>query len=280
MVNMKLKKYINNPILSPVKKNKWESLSVRNPGVWYEKGTFYLLYTAAGEDKEHISRFGLATSHDGFHFKRVSAQPILSPSLDGPDSGCIEDPRITKFGDYFYITYVYRTFPPGQYWLHPENEPCMPFEPEEAPRFIRENLAATGVLMTKDFKSFHRLGRITRATSDDRDIVFFPEKVNGKYAMLHRPKEWIGEKYSCRSPSMWISFSEDFLTWEEDYLLAPTIFPWETKKLGAGPPLIKTEEGWIVLYHGVDKEGVYRVGVMLLDYDDPKKVVASVVFHN
>jgi len=271
---MKLKKYINNPILSPTKKNKWEALSVRNPGAWYEKGTFYLLYCAAGEDKAHVTHFGLATSRDGFHFERVSDQPVLSPSRNGPDSGCIEDPRIMKFGDYFYITYVYRPFPPGQYWLHPENQPCMPFSSKGASRFIRENLATTGMLMTKNLKSFHRLGRITKANLDDRDIVLFPEKINGKYVMLHRPKEWIGKRYSCRAPSIWISFSEDLLTWEEDHLLASAIFSWESKKIGAGPPPVKTKEGWVILYHGVDKKGVYRVGVMLLDCYEPQKVIA------
>lgn len=109
---MKLKRCADNPVLSPLKKNAWESLSVCNPGAWYEDGTFYLLYRAAGEDKEHIIRFGLAVSKDGFHFERVSDKPVLSPVIDSPDSGGIEDPRIVKFDDVFYITYAYRPFPP------------------------------------------------------------------------------------------------------------------------------------------------------------------------
>lgn len=270
---MKLRKYDKNPVLSPVKKNSWESFSVCNPGAWYEEGNFYLLYRAAGEDKEHVIHFGLAKSSDGFCFERVSDKPILSPSLDGPDSGCIEDPRIVKFGKDFYITYAYRPYPPGQYWLNPGGKALTGIKSQYAPRVIRENITNSGLLFSKDLKTFHRLGRITKATLDDRDVVLFPEKVEGKYVMFHRPVEWAGRNYPCRYPSIWISFSEDLLTWGDDYLLTTGIFPWETK-IGASPPPIRTDEGWLTLYHGVDKQGIYRVGVMLLDLSNPRKIIA------
>ena len=94
---MKLKKFEGNPILSPLKTNDWESLVTCNPGVIYDNGVFYMLYRAAGNDPEHVIRLGLAISKDGFHFQRVSDQPVFGPSEDGPDSGCVEDPRIVKF---------------------------------------------------------------------------------------------------------------------------------------------------------------------------------------
>ena len=86
---MKLKKHKNNPILSPNEGNEWESLVTCNPGVVYDNGVYYMLYRAAGNDKEHVIRFGLATSTDGFNFKRMSSKPVFGPSLDGPDSGCV-----------------------------------------------------------------------------------------------------------------------------------------------------------------------------------------------
>ncbi len=270
---MKLKRCANNPVLSPLKKNAWESLSVCNPGAWYEDGTFYLLYRAAGEDKEHIIRFGLAVSKDGFHFERVSDKPILSPAADSPDSGGIEDPRIVKFDDVFYITYAYRPFPPGQYWLPDKEKHRGPYGPASAPKVIRDNVANSGILTSKDMRTFRRLGRITRSDLDDRDVILFPEKINGKYVMLHRPKDWIGKKYSCEYPSIWISFSDDLLVWEGDHLLLKGTYPWEEKVGGSCPPL-KTEEGWLTLYHGVDGKGVYRAGVMLLDLDDPRRIIA------
>ena len=85
---MKLKKFEGNPILSPSEKNDWESLVTCNPGVFYDNGMFYMLYRAAGNDREHVIRLGLATSRDGFYFERHSDRPAFSPSVDGPDSGC------------------------------------------------------------------------------------------------------------------------------------------------------------------------------------------------
>ena len=272
-MKLRLKRCTSNPVLSPLKKNAWESLSVCNPGAWYENGTFYLLYRAAGEDKEHIIRFGLAVSKDGFRFERVSDKPILSPAADSPDSGGIEDPRIVKFDDVFYITYAYRPFPPGQYWLPDKEKHQGPYGPASAPKVIRDNVANSGILTSKDLRTFRRLGRITRSDLDDRDVILFPEKINGKYVMLHRPKDWIGEKYSCRHPSIWISFSDDLLVWEEDRLLLKGTYPWEEKVGGSCPPL-KTDEGWLTLYHGVDGKGVYRAGVMLLDLKDPAQIIA------
>ena len=105
---MKLKKSDKNPILAPNPQNDWESLITCNPGVVYDNGTFYMLYRAAGNDEQHVIRFGLATSKDGVNFQRVSDHCAFGPSLDGYDSGCVEDPRIVKFDDDFYITYAYR----------------------------------------------------------------------------------------------------------------------------------------------------------------------------
>lgn len=268
---MKLTKYKNNPILSPIATNTWESLSVCNPGAWYEDGIFYLLYRAAGDDDDHVIHFGLATSEDGFNFTRYSNQPVFSPSSDGPDAGCVEDPRIVKFEDYYYITYAYRAFPPGKYWLNPSNEankaPHIKY-----PKSINENLTQTGLAITKDFKHYKRLGRITKATVDDRDVILFPEKIKGKFAMLHRPKEWIGEEYGTQYPAIWISFSEDLMTWSNSQLLTKGEEEWERKIGGSTPPL-KTDQGWLTLYHGVDDNGIYRTGALLLDLGDPTKIL-------
>lgn len=268
-----LRKYGGNPILSPNEENAWENLVVCNPGAWYEDGKVYLLYRASGDDEQHVIHFGLAVSADGFHFERVSDAPVLSPSADGPDAGCIEDPRIVKFGEHFYITYAYRTFPPGRYWLNENSQAYMPNGPADAPRFIRENLTNSGLLISEDLRTFHRVGRITAANSDNRDVILFPEKIDGRYAMLHRPKERVGSRYLCEYPSIWITFSEDLMVWSEDYLLIKGESSWETKVGGAAPP-VKTEEGWLTLYHGVDMNGIYRTGVVLLDYYDPRKVIA------
>lgn len=274
---MRLKKCDNNPILKPNSENFWENLVVCNPGVWFENGKFYMLYRAAGDDLDHIIRFGLATSTDGINFVRQSNQPVFSPSIDGPDMGGIEDPRIVKFADEFYITYAYRPYPPGQYWNFEHDVIQLPQTSEFAPAVYQNNISNSGLATTKDFRNWRRLGRITQSNLDDRDVILFPEKINGKFALLHRPKEWKGEKYGCHEPSIWITFSDDMMVWNQQsqLLMAGKKNTWEEKIGGSTPPL-RTHAGWLIIYHGVENggRGFYRVGAALLDIDDPSKVIA------
>ena len=274
---MKLTKHSQNPILKPHATNYWENLVVCNPGVWYEDGKFTMLYRAAGDEIEHYIRMGMAVSTDGVNFERVSDDFVFGPSTDGPDQGGVEDPRIVKFGDEFYVTYAYRPHFPGQYWKFAHDVILLPESNEFSPEVIKKNIANSGLAVTKDFKNWRRLGRVTDTNLDDRDVILFPEKINGKFAMLHRPKQWIGEGYGCDEPSIWIRFSDDLMVWNEPSTMLFTGRPdsWEEKIGGSTPPL-RTEDGWLLLYHGVDKggKGYYRVGVALLDLNDPTKVIA------
>ena len=268
---MKFTKYAGNPILRPNPDTNWEELCVLNPAVWYEDGKFTMLYRAAGNDVTHYIYLGLAESTDGFHFIRKSEHPVLSPDINGADGGCIEDPRIVKFGDTYYVTYAARTYPPGQYWK--EHEPLY-FPPEIGPHMVLQNNTTTHLAITKDFQTFKKLGRITDSRLDNRDVVLFPEQINGKYVMFSRPVEWVGEKYGCSIPSIWISFSEDLMEWDHHTLFATGCEWWEDKKLGASCPPIKTKDGWLFFYHGVStKDNAYRVGAMLLDLNDPSIIL-------
>ena len=138
-------------------------------------------------------------------------------------------------------------------------------------------MANSGLAISKNLRDFKRLGRITTSNLDDRDVILFPEKINGKFAMLHRPKEWIGAEYGVKYPSIWIRFSDDLMVWEEEstLLLSGIEDTWEEKIGGSTPPL-RTDDGWLIIYHGVEKggQGYYRVGVALLDLEDPTKVIA------
>lgn len=276
---MKLKKFEGNPIIAPNPKNEWESLVTCNPGVYYDNDTFYMLYRAAGDDKEHIIRLGLAVSKDGFNFERVSDQPVFSPTVDNFDSGCVEDPRIVKFDNEYYVTYAYRPFPPGQYWKFAHDVVLTPQCGTNAPAAIKNNLGNTGLAVTTDFRNYRKLGRITSTILDDRDVILFPEKINGQYALLHRPKQYVGGKYGVDYPSIWIKFSDDLLDWEdkESHLLLTGLKgTWEEKIGGSTPPL-RTDEGWLIIYHGVENggQGYYRVGAVLLDLENPLKVIAK-----
>ncbi len=138
---------------------------------------------------------------------------------------------------------------------------------------ISNNLTQSGLLLSKDLIHYKRLGRMTKPNVDDRDVILFPEKVNGKFVMLHRPKEWVGDEYGTEYPAMWITFSDDIMNFDqESHLLIKGETDWERKIGGSSPP-IKTDRGWLTLYHGVDDEGIYRTGALMLDLDDPTKVI-------
>jgi beta-1,2-mannobiose phosphorylase / 1,2-beta-oligomannan phosphorylase len=270
--SVKLQRFEGNPIISPNSANKWESFATTNPGAYFDEqtGTVNMLYRAAGNDSQHVIRFGLAVSKDGCNFKRFD-EPAISPSIDGLDGGCIEDPRIVKMGKFYFITYATRAYPPGEYWLNNGNCYKNPDCSAEFPLCIRENHTTSHLLITKDFKNFTRGGRLTDPMMDDRDVILFPEKIGGKFYMLHRPMDWCGEKYGTDHPAMWISAAEDLLAFKQSKLLAKATFPWELK-IGGNTPPIKTKAGWLTLYHAVGHDQYYRLGAMLLDLDDPTKV--------
>ena len=114
---MKFKKYEGNPILSPNPANQWEERCVLNPAVIYDekKEEFVMLYRAAGNDERHQIVLGLATSKDGINFVRQSDAPAFMGAHDEPEGGCVEDPRLMKIGDLYYMTYAARASAPGRY---------------------------------------------------------------------------------------------------------------------------------------------------------------------
>ena len=274
-MSFKLKKYENNPVLKANPRNSWEDLCVLNPGVWYENNKFYMLYRAAGSDVTHYIYLGLAESSDGFNFTRSFDSPVLSPDFNGVDGGCVEDPRIIKMGDTFIITYASRPFAPGQYWSDTKKDFKEFFE--GAPYFIQANSTQTYLALSKDLIRFKKCGRITDVRYDDRDVMLFPEKIGGKYVRLSRPAERVGKEYGCSVPSVFINFSDEISEWDENQnkLLITAEQDWESKKIGGSCPPLKTADGWIFIYHGVSRDDdTYRVGVLLLDLNDPAKIIA------
>ena len=274
-ITVKLKRFQGNPILSPNPANDWEDLAVFNPAAWYDedKKQVLLLYRAAESGPEYKCYFGLATSSDGYNFERVSDKPVLGPSVDGFDASTIQDPRMVKMGEYYYITYACRFFPFGQFWMPKEQQYKPPVCPPDFPRVIRNNATSTGLVLTKDFKSFIRAGRITDPLLDDRDVILFPEKIDGRYYLIHRPLEWVGPEYGTEHAAAWISSAEDLLGFRDSKLLIKKKYDWEAGKLGVNTPPVKTEHGWLTIYHAVGNDKYYRLGALLLDLKDPGKVL-------
>jgi predicted GH43/DUF377 family glycosyl hydrolase len=269
-----LVRYVGNPILAPLPGSPWQSQVTTNPGAWYDAATgeVLLLYRAAGHDDDHVVHLGLARSRDGLHFERAGPDPVVSPLPHTPDGGCLEDPRIIKVGDWYYVTVASRPYPPGRYWepAAAAQRPHRAF-PAHFPAALRENLTSTHLFLTRDFRSWIRAGRLTDPALDERDVVIFPETVGGRWITLHRPMQWHGAGFPNAHPAIWIAASDDLLGWKSLTLLARGEQPWE-EKIGANNPPLKTPHGWLQIYHGVGADKQYRLGALLLDLADPRRV--------
>jgi beta-1,4-mannooligosaccharide/beta-1,4-mannosyl-N-acetylglucosamine phosphorylase len=140
------------------------------------------------------------------------------------------------------------------------------------------------IAVTDDFKSFEIIDRLV---PDNRNVVLFPERINGRYLRLERPFP-IYSRDRVDLFDIWISESPDLIYWgRSDLLVRLEDVPYANEKLGAGPPPVKTDEGWLLIFHAVDtdlsrgKHGWeekwqkrYVAGAMLLDLDNPRKVRA------
>jgi predicted GH43/DUF377 family glycosyl hydrolase len=269
-----LQRYEKNPILIPNEANWWESKAVFNCGILHYDNKFHMLYRAIGEYDRYISRIGYASSTDGYSFARNN-NIVLKPTKDYEKYG-IEDPRIVEIDHQIYITYVVLST----------------YVTDVTDGAIVE--ASTALATTTDFLKYARLGVITGKGSNNKDVVLFPEKISqqqsaassslsssstnnidraSKYFFLHRPSSWIGSRYGVDKPSIWLGEGNALTNFEKHTLLLKPEEDWEELKVGAGPPPIKTRTGWLVIYHGVSREKVYRAGAALLDLHDPSIII-------
>ncbi|WP_018133119.1 BtaManbiosPhlase [Effusibacillus pohliae] len=185
-----------------------------------------------------ISYLRIARSKDGRRFT-VDDQPFLFPETEYETLG-IEDPRITQVGDTYYIVFT----------------------------SVSTVGVAVGMASTRDFRHVQRHGLIF--APENKDVLLFPEKINGKYYALHRPvPKGLG------APEIWIAESDNLLYWgNHRFLLGLRENRWETVRLGAGAVPIKTEKGWLELYHAADQNNRYCMGAVLLDLERPWQVIA------
>lgn len=252
-----LKRYNKNPVLIPNESNWWESKAVFNCATLYDGDKVHMLYRAVGEYENYISRIGYAYSKDGFCFTRRN-EIAISPTEEYEKYG-IEDPRLVEIDHQAYISYVILS------------------------GYVRDRpLASTALATTTDYIDYTRLGIITSKESDNKDVVLFPEKINEKisngeekmtYFFLHRPSSWIGSAYGVDRPSIWLGEGNSLTNFEKHTLLLKPEQKWESLKVGAGTPPIKTKHGWLVIYHGVSNDRVYSAGAAILDLKEPGKVL-------
>lgn len=263
---------------------KFENDGVLNPAVIRDEDVVHIFYRAV--EQGNYSTIGYAKLDGPLKIVERSNTPIIIPFLDYESHG-IEDPRIVKIDDLYYITYT-----------------------------AYNGINALGALITSvDLKTFERYGLITpQITFDefsrlaecndlvnkkyfrhvrhfkpeekvfmwDKDVVFFPRKINGKFCFLHRIRPGIQLVSVDNLPELTKEFWDNyFLHFSEYIVLDPIGEGHESSYIGAGCPPIEMPEGWLLIYHGVqDTENgyVYSACAALLDLENPTKVIARLPY--
>lgn len=186
-----------------------------------------------------MSHLRLARSRDGVNFE-VEEKPALYPDRELEMYG-IEDARITKIEDTYYIVYT--------------------------------AVSKLGIIpclaTTKDFVTYEKKGAIFHATN--KDVLFFPEKVKDMYLALLRPMPSM-----CGTSDIWLAKSPDLLHWGEyEHVLSPGPYEWNGARIGASLVPIKTDRGWLAVIHSASKKDIYCMNAILLDTENPSKVIAK-----
>ncbi len=190
-----------------------------------------------------ISHLRVVGCGDGRSVESVTGVRFL-PESHMEEFG-VEDPRITALGDRYYFTYV----------------------------AVSRHGAATALASTADFRHFERHGIVF--CPENKDVVLFPEKVDGEYVALPRPN---AATPFCR-PEMWVARSSDLVRWGRHECLHSGDAEWETGRVGAGTPPVPVDAGWLEIYHGNRRPtrpgevGRYSTGLLLLDRENPARIL-------
>lgn len=265
-----LTRVAGNPVLSPRDSLSWEKEGVFNPAAVLIDETIHLLYRAVGSDG--ISRVGYAMSTDGLHFSDGDTAPIFSfekpasrsgrverfdPVLypSGGSFGGCEDPRVTKIGDTLYMT----------------------FNAFDGWDFIRIGVSMINEedFLKKKWSAWSKTQLISPPGEIHKNWMLFPEKINGKYAILHSISPKIEVEY--RDSITDIGTYTPFIKSSVGVRTKGSRDRWDARIRGAGPPPLRTDRGWLVLYHANEhhESHKYKLGAHLLDLYNPSKIIAT-----
>jgi beta-1,2-mannobiose phosphorylase / 1,2-beta-oligomannan phosphorylase len=264
-----LTRYVGNPILTPDPSVSWKSAAVFNPAAVYTNGQVHLFYRALGGDG--ISRIGYALSKDGVHFENSSfpafamrtsssarfKNPFASSEnlrydtslyASGGGWGGSEDPRAVEIDGRIYMTFGV-------------------FESWDSIRIALTSIGLGDVEPKRWNWAPHFF--ISPQNETNKNWVMFPEKIHGKFAILH-----------ALTPDILIEYTDSLDELEKNPIHSNNkrtgrAGHWDVFVRGAAAPPIKTKYGWLLLYHGMDptQSVGYKVGAMILDVDDPTKVL-------
>ena len=232
------------PIISP-QGDGWEAAGTFNPAVVMHGDKVVMLYRA--QDKQGTSRLGYAESSDGVHFTR-RPKPVLEPEAGYEKGGGVEDPRLVKFSDTYYLTYTgYNT---------KDAQLCL----------------AT----SKDLLHWERKGVIVPAYKGNWNVgwtksgAIVPEKIDGKYWIY-----FLGTS-ADKTDQMGLAYSTDLVHWTE--ATKQPVLPrrpghFDSRVVEPGPPPLLTPDGIVLIYNGADDKLVYRTAVAIFDRKDPSRVL-------
>jgi beta-1,2-mannobiose phosphorylase / 1,2-beta-oligomannan phosphorylase len=239
-------------VMKPLK-DQFGSFARFNPGVLLQDGIVHMLYRATNSDikdgTNYISYIGYAKLDTNTNILYDSNDKVIYPTLPEEMKGC-EDPRIVEFEGSFYVFYT-----------------------------AYDGITArVAIVRTEDFIQYDKMGVIKHFTWD-KDAFIFPERINGRIAYLHRISPNIQLDYfdsfdELLSLNAWSDYENKINT----STIMKSEYFWENQKIGASVPPIKTDQGWLLLYHAVDDKFVYRGSVALLDLNNPSKVIARIPY--
>ncbi len=255
---IKLEKAKENPIIAPIESNQWECWQTFNPGVILLENKIHFLYRAIGQDG--LSRLGYANSSDGFTLDERLPYPVFEhyqnnfsfySFASGGSFGGAEDPRLVRVEneDTLYLTYTAC-----------DGGIRVGFSSIKIEDFLNKNWRWRPPVLISPPGETHK------------NWVLFPEKINGKYALLH-----------SISPKILIAYLDD-LNFDGKTFIKSLYHPqaewnhkkdWENYIRGAGAPPIKTKYGWLLFYHALEKgdDKNYKAGALLLDLQEPTKII-------
>lgn len=252
---IRLEKYAGNPIIKPQPDHKWENKYTFNPGALWLDGCVHLLYRAMGDDETSV--LGYALSRDGLKFEERLTKPVYQPRMDFEKkarpgfSGC-EDPRLTLLGDKIYMCYT-------------------AFDGVAPTRAVLTTIKKADFLAKK--WRWSPPVTISCPKRSDKNACLLPIKIHHHYAFFHR----IG---GC----IWIDYVDDLQFDHDDWvggqmILWPQPGHWDSEKVGIAAPPLQTKDGWLLIYHGLSaQDDHYRLGALLLDHDQPDKVLAKLPY--
>lgn len=239
-------RYDKNPILT-IDDWPYRANSVFNAGATLLQNGQTLLLVRV-EDRRGISHLTAARSADGVTNWTIDPQPTFTPDPQNHPEEVwgVEDSRITWVEELEQFAVVYTSYSTSG--------------------------PLVSLAMTKDFCHFERKGAVM--PPEDKDAALFPRRFGGRWALVHRPIA----NFPANRANIWISFSPDLKHWGDHTVVleARRGAWWDANKIGLSPQPIETPEGWLIIYHGVRITAagcLYRLGLALLDLDDPLKVI-------